>query len=280
MPLSAWLSVADLTSVKRTTLEKAITILLGGGKSFISSSQNLENTLLLFKQSGIDGIELLIPFHTSDQNILDVQKIIQKFHLPVFSIHQSLNSHRNISLSEIERLCQIANIFSSKVVVLHSAALGKKIFDKQFINALKRMQNKYQINFGIENMPKSPFTLKKSFTWKGKEFAAAIKDTGLAITFDVTHLAQVGEDVTNFYLQNKGKIINIHLSNYKKHWLNNKLLLQNHTHLALKKGELPIDQFLALLKKTRYPGLITMEINSSIDELCESAKMIKSYLQL
>lgn len=113
--------------------------------------------------------------------------------------------------------------------------------------------------------------------YKGNEFSQAIEMSGLSMTFDITHLGQTGEDICEFYKKNKEKIVNIHISDYKKSWLNRVLMLANGTHLPLGKGELKINEFLKILKETKYQGSVTMEINGDLETLCQNAKLIKDY---
>lgn len=273
MKVSAWVSVSDLVLVQKTKIETIIDTVFG--KKQVFQTHSLKQIFASLKQAGVDGIELLVPLLSSDQNIDEVRNITKKYNMPVLSIHQSLTSLTAISLSEITRLCHIANLFSVKVITVHSGALEKKLFDVHFINTLKTLQKKHKISFSIENMPKTVLALGKEYMYKGNEFASTIERARLSMTLDTTHLAQAGGDIIPFYKDNKERIINIHFSNFKKHWLNSHLLLQNFTHLPLSDGELPVREFLKLLKQTHYSGLVTMEINGDLTQLCESAKIIK-----
>lgn len=276
MKISAWLTVSDLIPSKQTKFEKVIDVLLPVERKHMYQSQEPQKTFSALKKSGVTGVELLIPLLTTDADLKGAKEILATCKIPVLSIHQSLSNINKISFTEIERLCQIAQSFSATVVVLHSGSLNKKLFDTKAIEKLFVFQHKYHITFGIENMPKNPFNLKKKYTWKGDLFSSLIAQNNLSITFDTTHLAQVGEDICEFYKKNKARIVNIHFSNYKKHWQNKKLLLQSKTHLPLTKGDLPIKKFIHLLKKEKYSGLITMEINANLAGLCESAQIIKN----
>lgn len=279
MKISVWINASDLVSIKKTLLERFIGTIMRDEKRHIYKTQTIASILKSLRASGVDGLELLIPLLTSDQNIKEIKSISKKYNMPVLSVHHSSDSFYNISLKEIVRLCAIANDLCARVVVLHINVLGNRLFDNNFIKELKELQKKYKITFGIENMPKTPFSFYKTYFSKGDDFSSVIKKADINITFDTTHLAQVGEDICKFYIKNKEGIVNIHLSNYRKHWLNTHLLLHHHTHLSLKEGELPILKFLKILKKENYQGLITMEINSDIEGLCESAKMIKKTLR-
>ena len=203
MKVSAWVSVSDLVTVKKTLLEKIITIVLKDEKVKIYRTQPFDLIFSSLRKAGVDGLELLVQKHTTDKNIHEIKKLSIKYHLPILSIHQSLDSFGNISLTEIERLCHIANSFLAKVIVIHANALGSRLFDTTFIDTLKNLQKKYTIAFGIENMPKSYFTLHNPHTWKGQKFSSVMGKAGLSITFDTTHLAQVQEDICDFYLNNK-----------------------------------------------------------------------------
>ena len=277
MKLSAWASVSDIVPTNKTTIERIIRLLLGDKHMF--RDYTADETFSALKKAGVDGIELLVPRLTTDENILDAKKIFDRNTIPVLSIHQSLTSFLSIDIFEIEKLCKTASFFKAHVIVLHSGALDRKLFDGKFVELLKALEEKYSLKFGIENMPKTPYAFYKRDTFDGKRFSSLLENVDLSITFDTTHLGQVGGDILSFYEKNKKRIVNIHFSDYKKHWLNYRLLFQNYTHLPLMKGELPVQKFLKLLKNTRYSGLITMEIGGTLEEICESARMIKLELR-
>lgn len=274
MKLSAWVSITDLLPEKKSgfgefVFDKFI-------KQKIFSKHNQKEVLLSLKKSGVNGIELLSTSNVSDKDIQKVWEMLTEIDLTVFSVHQSISTFFNISIQEIEGLCQIAHKLKAGVVVLHINVIGSQIFDLNYLHDLKDLERKYKIKIGIENSPIAYWTIFKTYTWKENEFSNLMKKTGFHITFDTTHLAQTGKDIIDFYKKNKDGIVNVHLSDYKKSFLNKYLLLSNSTHLPLGKGTLPIKQFLNVLKDNRYDGVITMEINGTLTELCASARFIKS----
>lgn len=275
MKISIWVTISDLIPTRQTLFEKTINLFDKKRTLFHSHPHNLIFKLL--KNSGIEGIELLIPFYTTNENIQEVKKIITSNDIPIFSIHQSLAHKTDISLDEITKLCKIANIFFASIVVLHSDTLRRKLLDINYINQLKKLEKQYQITFGIENMEKSLLPIE-SFTYNDKSFSSVINKAGLSMTFDTTHLAQTDGNIINFYIANRERIVNIHLSDYKKTWINRNILPQLTTHLTLGEGELPIDEFLKTLRMKSYKGLITLEINAGLKELCKSARVVKSYI--
>ena len=275
MKLSAWVSITDLLPEKKSGFGEFIFNKFIKQKLF--TKYNQKDVLLALKKSGVNGVELLSTSSVNNEDIQKVKKILAELNLSVFSVHQSISTLFNIGINEIEGLCQIAYKLKAQVIVLHINVIGNQIFDSYYVHALKDLEGKYKIKIGIENSPISPLSLFKTHTWNGDKFSALIKEKGFNITFDTTHLAQTGKDIIDFYKKNKHRIINIHLSDYKKSFINKYLLLSNSTHLPLGKGTSPIKQFLNILKETHYNGIITMEINGSLSELCESARFIKSF---
>jgi len=281
MKLAAWVSVSDLVPQQKTFFEGFV---LGKFiKQSIFSQKNPSEVLLTLKKSGVNGIELLLSSNASDNDLERINQMIRKLNMHIFSIHQPLSILFDIKISKIENLCQIAKKLGAKVLVLHINVIGNQIFDKEYNRAVKTLEKKYDIEIGIENSPKSILTIFNSYCWQENKFSKLIRENDLNITFDTTHLAQaaaasdsVENDIINFYKNNKERIVNIHLSDYKKHFLNTHLFLANYTHLPLDSGQLPIKEFLQILKQTNYDGLITMEINGNLEELCKSAEFIKS----
>jgi sugar phosphate isomerase/epimerase len=279
MKISLLVWVSQLLSSQKTLIQKLNNFIVPDPKHKMFATLSVDTILKSIKSAGVNGIELTIPPIFTNEGLKKIREIVDRHDLKVHSIHQSDESALGIDLPEIERLCSIANKLQTSTVVLHIDALKKGIFDNKFIEELKNLQKKYVVKFGIENMPKSPFTLGKSYAYKGSEFSSVVNKTGLSMTLDTTHLGQVNEDICDFYLKNKDKIINIHLSDYKTAWLNRKLLLANDTHLPIGRGELPIEDLLKLLRKEKYAGLITMEINGDLETLCQNAGLIKKIIE-
>jgi sugar phosphate isomerase/epimerase len=275
MKLLAWVSVNELVPVPQTFFERIIEKF--DKKHSIYESTSHRQIFQELKKAGIDGVELLISMHSSEKSIALARKKLKSYDVPVMSIHQPLYYGRRVVISDIETLCKTANSFKSQVVVLHVTTLRQQLLDPEFVNGLNALQKKYNVIFGIENMPKKAFK-SDSPTYRGKDFSNLVKNTKLHMTFDTTHLAQAGEDILSFYRKNNKEIINIHLSDYKRNWVNVHLVSQFYSHLSLGEGELPMDEFLNLLREVKYEGLITLEVNAGLKKLCESARFVSKYL--
>lgn len=274
--LSAWVSTSDLLNKKGSGFGEFIF------KKFIKQSifadDDPEEVLLALKKNGVNGIEFLASSNIKEKDIENIKNMLKKLDLKAFSIHQSVSTLFDMKIAEVKSLFEIAKRLGSEVVVLHISSIGSKIFDKKYTGKLKEMEKRYGIKIGIENMPINLLWFYKTYTWREDDFCSAVYEAGLDITFDVTHLAQTGKDVVKFYKNNKDRIINIHLSDYKKHFLNNPLMLTKDTHLPLADGTLPINQFLKTLNESKYNGIVTMEINGKLSEILKSIRIIKSIL--
>lgn len=273
MKLSAWVSITDLLPNKKNGFGEFIFDKFIKQKLFTKDNQ--KDVLLALKKSGVNGIELLSTSNVSDRDIQKVQKMLKELDLTVFSVHQSISTLFNIGIKEIEGLFHIAHKLKAGVIVLHINVIGNQIFDNSYVYALKDLEQKYKIKIGIENSPISPLTVFNKRTWDSDKFSDLVREKGFNITFDTTHLSQTGNNIVDFYKRSKERIVNIHLSDYKANFLNKYFLLSNGTHLPLGKGTSPIKQLLNVLKQTNYNGVITMEINGTLQQLCESAEFIK-----
>lgn len=269
MKLSAWVAVGDLIPQKKTFFERFVI-----GKFIFQNifyQKNPVDVLLALKKAGVEGLELLLSSNTKEEELQKIESMTKKLDMQIFSVHQPLSKLFNISIYEVSKLSQITNRLKAKILILHINVIGKQIFQKEYVKSLKELEKRYNIKIGIENSPKSALTIFNSYCWQEEEFSKLVIENNLNVTFDVTHVAQVGGNIFDFYKKNKSRIVNIHLSDYKKNFLNTRFLLTYDTHLPLGKGELPIKDFLQTLKKNQYNGLITMEINGSLDDLCRSA---------
>jgi sugar phosphate isomerase/epimerase len=226
------------------------------------------------KSSGVDGIEILLPSFVTIDDIQEVKKLVDANNIKILSVHQALRFLTITRLKEVKDLLEIARIFSAKVVVLHMNSAGKQIFDKKYLAAIHAMQEEYGIKIGFENREKYLGSMLNGYGWDEKKFGNLMRKEDLNITFDVCHMGQAGGDIINFFKNNKERIVNIHISDYRSHALNSSLRPIRYKHLPLGKGSLPIQAFLETLKKENYQGLLTLEINADFDELISSAKII------
>lgn len=223
----------------------------------------------------INGVELILSAKNSENDIKDLDWLFLKHHIPVLSIHQPILQILNIDIPSIEFLFKAAKILGAKVIAVHLYAMKKLLENPKNIEYLKKLEKKYQINIGYENSSRDIgiglfSKVAKKFAWEENEFTNKTEQLGIKVTFDTTHLGLSKWGINKFYLNNKNKIINIHLSDYKNGLLS--------SHLPLGKGYLPIRDFLINLKKQQYRGLITLEVNADFCELTNNISFVRSLI--
>lgn len=273
MKTSTSLMLTDIMPHKRSWFTKVV-------KNKVFDTKSPDQVFASLKASGVQGIELLLPSYTriTQKDLQEVKTMLTENNMPVFSVHQTLRFFTKTKLQEIEELFELTQFLSAGVIVLHMNSAGKQVFDKHYIAAVHKLQKKYGIKVGFENREKFIGSLLRPYGWHAEKFSNLMQEDDFFITFDTTHLAHSGGDIITFFKHNKDRIVNIHLSDYKHHVLNSSLRPLRFKHLPLGKGELPIEDFLTVLHKENYKGLLTMEINTDLAGMCESARIISDYV--
>ena len=274
MKISVGLFLTDIFPHRRRLFNKLVKNKIMG---HVPASQAFDS----MKKSGVEGIELFLPSFNKFtlEDIKDVKKIVEDNTMEVLSVHQALRFFSKTRIAEIAKLFHMADMLSAKVIVLHLSLAGKQIFDKEYKDTLHSLEKKYGITIGFENREKYVITPGGKHNWQGDLFSDLIKENDFHITFDTTHLAATKGDIIKFFKKNKDRIINIHLSDYKHHVLNGSLRPFRYKHLPLGKGQLPIKKFLETLREEKYKGLVTMEIHTNLEGICESARLISQVIK-
>ncbi len=271
MKISVGLFLTDILPHRRRLFNKLV-------KNKILGKKPHEDAFASMKKAGIEGIELFLPSFAkfTFDDIKEVRETVKEHRMPIFSVHQALRFFSKTRIAEITKLFHIADMLSAKVVVLHLSLAGKQIFDKEYKETLHSLEKKYGIKIGFENREKYAITPGGKHNWHADLFSDIIKENDFHITLDTTHLGAAKGDIIAFFKKNKDRIVNIHLSDYKEHILNGSLRPFRYKHLSLGKGQLPIKAFIKTLQKENYKGLVTMEIHTDLEGICESAQIIKN----
>lgn len=269
MKKSVAIQLTDILPLKRRLLNKIV-------KSRFLADEEPGQVFRHLKKLGFDGIELLLPTFATIDDIREAKKMLQANKIRALSVHQALRFLTKTRMPEITRLFEAAKEVSAKVIVLHMNSAGQQILNKKYLSQIHVLQKKYGIQVGFENREKYFVSARKGYGWDEKKFADLMAKENLHITLDTCHMGQAGGDIIKFFVANKDRIINIHLSDYKHHYLNNSLRPLRFKHLPLGKGTLPIMKFMETLKKEQYKGILTLEINTNLAGLLESASIVNS----
>ena len=269
MKTSVLLFLTDILPEKRRLFNKVV-------KNKIFGVLPTEKVFSEMKKSGIEGIEVLLPNFVTAGDIDDLKKVVKANEMEVFSVHQALRFLTRTRIAEVKRIFEIAKNLNAKVVVLHMNSAGKQLFDNKYITEIHALQEKYGIKAGFENSEKHAGSLMNGSRWDEQKFASLMNKNDFHITLDVCHLGQTGGNIVNFFKKNIDRIVDIHISDYKSHYLNNSLRPMRYKHMLLGKGQLPIIEFIKTVKKANYNGILTLEIETDLKGLLESAEIIKN----
>lgn len=269
MKTSVLLFLTDILPEKRRLFNKLV-------KNKIFGNLPTDKVFSQMKKSGINGVEVLLPDFATENDIKDLKVVLDKNKMEAYSIHQALRFLTKTRIAEIQSLFETASFLSAKVIVLHMNSAGKQLYDKKYIDEIHRLQKKYDIKVGFENSEKHAGSVRNKIAWHELDFANLIQKNDFNITLDICHLGQTGGNIIKFIEKNIDRIINVHFSDYKSHYLNNSLRPMRYKHLPLGKGELPIVEIIQALKKEGYKGTLTLEIETNLQGLQASAEIIKN----
>jgi sugar phosphate isomerase/epimerase len=269
MKTSISLFLSDILPHRKNIYHKVVT-------NKVFKNRTTADTFDHLKKIGLDGFELLLPQYanTTNKDIRELEELAVKHRFPVLSIHQALRFLTATKINEVTRLFEIAQMLNAKVIVLHINSIRGQIFDETYIESLHALEKKYKKVVSFENMEKHAESYFHAHRWHPMKFARLVAKTGFHITYDVQHLAHSGGNILDFYKENRERIVNIHLSDYRFHPFNSSLRPMRYKHMPLGKGELPITDFLKLLKKENYKGLLTLELHSDIKGVEQSMAVI------
>lgn len=230
------------------------------------------------------NIELFLNQAFVDVPVEELKMEVDKRGLKVLSIHTPLDfiafSRRESEEFWIEKSIELSKVFGAKVIVSHMV-MGKYFMDIQHgldhihrENVLK-YRNVEGVFITTENLP---CVMGNSFLGRKEEFINFIINNKVAMTFDTTHCEHRGYSIIEMFKQVKHLVKNIHLSDFK----------DGNEHKVLGTGDLPLDEFLKLLKDEKYDGIITVELDfdnkkrndiSTFDEAIESIEKSYQYIE-
>lgn len=207
-----------------------------------------------FKEGGVDGVEIVSGvksrFHMSH-----VEKLSQKYQLPITSMHQSAWS--GVGLYFDERFLVRAKKLGVKTFVFHPLTFGlidSRRMHKYFYK-LSQMQEKYDIKICLENM-KNERAYKRLYNYIEEEIQhlsdiyRIATQYNLSVTYDTSHGRLIHPFREPQFRKLFPRVANIHLSSFQK----------TQEHLPLTMGDFDTKSFIENLLERKYMGLLTLEV--------------------
>ncbi len=219
--------------------------------------------LRLARELGFDGVELVLGPDFLLRGERGTRELFQRKGVQPLSLHPPLlmlpGWPRNLPHSVIETIA-IARRFECGLVVIHAtdALVEGNMRWRAYAQAFKTALA----------MPGPPITVGveiSQFTKRKQRHAMDdvetvlrfVEDQGaqVGITLDTAHTGANGDDLLALYGRLRGRVRNIHLSDWVirggKH----------RTHLVPGEGALDLAEFLKILVRDQYAGLVTLEVS-------------------
>jgi sugar phosphate isomerase/epimerase len=220
-------------------------------------TKGYKEILDIIASTSCTNIELFLNQAFIDIDVSELKKEVLKRNLNILSVHTPLEfiafPRKESEHYWINKGIEIARVFGSKVVVSHMV-LGDYFDDT--VEELDELHKKNMIDYsGLRDIyvasENLPYFENGSFLGRLDELFEFISSKNISLTFDTTHCAFSGVPILETFNKFKKFIKNIHLSDFDN----------GIEHKVLGEGSLPLKDFIALLKKEDYDGIITIELD-------------------
>lgn len=218
----------------------------------------LEQIFLLARQTGYDGVEVIINqefrFHDGGELIRQLQQIhpICSLHAPFFPI-----DGWGDQIQQLQRTIHLALETGIPLITFHPPVwlgLGQKFWRwLQTIADFQAELGRHRVRIALENMPANgPLGINTYRLAKTGSLIAFLDRHNLDLTFDTAHMGSTRADFLGDFhrLYDTGRMRNIHFSDF----------VNGREHLLPGHGMLPLTRFLNHLRETGYDQSLVLEL--------------------
>ncbi|HLW01751.1 MAG TPA: sugar phosphate isomerase/epimerase [Ktedonobacterales bacterium] len=223
----------------------------------------LRFTLGVARDLGFDGVELVVGPEYLLFGERRTRELLTSMGVTPLSLHPPLRRMPGWPINHVKnvlRAVEAARTFDCEVVVIHATDAwqeGNRRW-REYAAAMKAAQAAEgpPITIAVEI---SQFTKRR---WREAmddvdTVLRFVEDQGeqVGITLDTAHTGANGDGLLELYAKVRPRLRNIHLSDW---------LLRggdHHTHLVPGEGALPLAEFLGVLARDAYAGLVTLEVS-------------------
>jgi sugar phosphate isomerase/epimerase len=255
----------------------------------------LRFSLGLARDLGFDGVELVIAPEYMLLGERRIRKLIEKSGVRPLSLHQPMvpfglpmPGWPRPAARSMPRTIAAGRAFGCEVVVIHATAARYEGSPRwrAYAQAMREaiQQPGPSISIGVEISQHTKRADREAMD-DVDTVLRFVEDQGeqVGITLDTAHTAANGDDLLALYEKLRGRLRNIHLSDWTirggKH----------RTHLVPGQGRAPLAEFLETLARDQYAGLLTLEVSpyhlhgwslrQSRELLAESLAYVREHIQ-
>ena len=232
----------------------------------------------LAAEAGFEAIEILIDQRWDSRQPAYLRRLSGESGLPIVAVHSPFVPHvpgwPSDPLGRLRRSAALARELGASVVVTHLPFRfhGVRIeffglserpiilplplpvsgdYRRFLLNGLARFEDEEGVRIGVENMP------AKRILGRRVDIHSLNTLDDLAslhhLTLDTTHLGTWRMDLVEAYERLKARVVHVHLSNF-----------DGEEHRLPQNGHLPVAEFLQRLKRDRYEGAVSVELNPDV----------------
>ena len=243
----------------------------------VEDSVNFEDMFRIIKEAGFDGIELNVDkpgksahslsYETTEQELLNIKSISEKYGLPVCSISSSLygglmgtkEACENMEVRRLlEKQLQAAKVLGAKGILMVPGGISEDNsiseaykYSDEIIEKCKDIIDKYKIPVGLENVWNqffmSPFDMINFIDNLSSEYITAYYDVGNVLAFSYPE----------YWIEILGSRISlIHIKDFKRKAYFN----QGGEFVDLLKGSARWDKIMPALRSIGFDGYLTAEV--------------------
>lgn len=215
------------------------------------------------QECGYGGVELMISPNKDIQNVNHVKDLIQKYSIPVTSIHApTLLICKFVWGTEpgqkLSRSVEFAEEVGATSVVVHPP-FKTSSYASRFLDNVKQLNDNSAVDIAVENM--FPWMFKgHSKEMYGPSWAETCT-TADNLTFDFSHASLSGMDVMKFFRNYHQKVRIIHLTDGSTRQKAKSDSIKDE-HMLPGEGDMPIREVYELLNRNNWQGETVLEINT------------------
>jgi sugar phosphate isomerase/epimerase len=223
--------------------------------------RGLAYSLGLAREAGFDGVELVVGAWYILQGVAPYQRAVAACGMPVLSVHPPfypLPGWPRRFTQSIPQLANITRALGGELCVVHTPFLANAETPRAQRYTAGLRQGLATGSGHIQIALESSQYNERDRRYLLDDLRALVdfaQERGCGVTFDTCHAGANGEDLLDCYDIIRPALRNVHLSDVI--WRDGK----PKTHRLPGEGTLPLAQFLALLARDGYDGLITLEIH-------------------
>lgn len=215
----------------------------------------LARTFELMQGSAFDGVEIIVDNRWDTRQAEYINALTRQWGIPVCSVHAPFGTISEMGAdypSTLKATIRLAEAVRARTVVIHPISRSAPDLAQWLEDNLAALQEKTSVLLTVENLPRRVIKHLGILQRDRHEFwhPDAMRPF-FALTMDTTHFGVSRIDILDAWQQLRGSVRHIHLSDE----------YNGREHLFPGEGTLPLGNFLSELNRSRFDGIVVMELH-------------------